>query len=36
MDAMSSGDEYDAEHISTYILEYICDGIQSHPSTNGR
>ena len=36
MYVMSSGDEYDAEPISTEMLEYICDGSQSHPSINRR
>ena len=31
---MSSGDESDAEPMSTDILEDIRDGIQSHPSIN--
>ena len=33
---MSSGDESDAEPMSTYILEHICDGIQSHMIINRR
>ena len=36
MDAMSSGDESDAEPMPTDMLEYICDGSQSHPSINRR
>ena len=36
MNTMSSGDEFDAEPISTDILEDICDGSQSHPSINRR
>ena len=36
MDVMSSCDEYDAETISTEMLEYIHDGSQPHPSVNGR
>ena len=36
MDAISSGNEYDAEPMSTYILEDICDGNQSHPIINRR
>ena len=31
MDVMDSRYEYDAEPMSTEILEYIHDGIQSHP-----
>ena len=31
MDAMNSGDESDHDLISTDILEYICDRIQTHP-----
>ena len=31
---MSSGDEYDAETMSTYMLEDICDRSQSHPIMN--
>ena len=33
---MSSGDESDAEPMSTYMLEDICDGIKSHTSINRR
>ena len=33
---MSSGDESDAETISTEMLEDIRDGSQSHPSVNRR
>ena len=33
---MSSGDKYDAETMSMYMLEYICYGSQSHPSINRR
>ena len=33
---MSSGDESDAEPMSTYMLEEICDGSRSHPSINRR
>ena len=36
MDAMSSGDEYDAEPMSTDILEDIRDGSQSRPRINRR
>ena len=36
MDAISSGEESDAEPMYTNMLEYINDGIQSHPSTNSR
>ena len=34
MDVMSSGNESDAEPMSTDMLEYICDGSQSNPSIN--
>ena len=34
MYAMSSGDESDAEPMSTYMLEDICDVSQYHPSIN--
>ena len=34
MDAMSSGNESDAEHMSTEMLVDICDCSQSHPSIN--
>ena len=34
MDAMSPGNEYDDEPMSTEMLEDIRDGIQSHPSIN--
>ena len=34
MDAMSSGDESNAEPMSTDMLEYISGGNQSHPSVN--
>ena len=30
MDAINSGDESDHDLISTEMLEYICDGIQTH------
>ena len=33
---MSSGNESDAEPMSTDMLEYIHDGSQSHPSLNSR
>ena len=33
---MSSGDEYDAEPMSTGILEDICDGSQCHLVVNKR
>ena len=33
---MSSGNEYDAEHMYIDILEDICDGSQSHPIINRR
>ena len=36
MDAMDYGDESDHDHISTEMLEDICDGSQSHPSVNRR
>ena len=36
MDMMSSGDESDAEPMSTDMLEDSCDKIQSHPSINRR
>ena len=36
MDAISSGNESDAEPISTDMLEDIRDGSQSHPRINGR
>ena len=36
MDTMSSYDESDAETMSTDMLEYICDGSQSHPIVNRR
>ena len=36
MDVMLSGDDSDAELMSTYMLEDICDGIQYHPSINRR
>ena len=36
MDVMSSVDEYDAEPMSTEILENICDVSQYHPSINRR
>ena len=36
MDAISSGDEYYDEPTSTYMLEYICDGSQSHLSITRR
>ena len=31
---MSSGDDYDAEPISTDMLEDICEGIKSHTILN--
>ena len=34
MDAMSSGNEYDAETMSTNMLEDIRDVSQSHPRVN--
>ena len=34
MDEISSGDESYSEPVSTDMLEYICDGIQSHPIIN--
>ena len=34
MDAISSGDEYDVEPMSTYMLEDIRDGGQSHTIIN--
>ena len=36
MDAMSSGDEYDDEPMSTDMLEDICYGSQYHPRINRR
>ena len=36
MDAMSSGDESDAETMSMDMLEDICDGSQYHPRINRR
>ena len=36
IDAISSGEESDAEPMYTKMLEYIHDGIQSHLSTNSR
>ena len=36
MYAMDYGDETDHDHISTEMLEYINDGIQSHPNINKR
>ena len=36
MDAMSSGDESDAEPMSTDMLEDICYGSKYHPSINRR
>ena len=36
MDAMSSGNESDAEPMSKDVLEDICDGSQSYPSINTR
>ena len=34
MDEISSGDDSNAELISTNMLEDICDGSQSHPRKN--
>ena len=34
MYSISLGDESDAEHMSTDMLEDICDGSKSHPSIN--
>ena len=34
IDVMNSGDESEDEPMSTDMLEYIRDGIQSHPSVN--
>ena len=34
MDAMGSGDGSDDVSMSTEMLEYICDGSQSHPNVN--
>ena len=34
IDAMNTGDESDHDLISTEILEYICDGSQTHPNVN--
>ena len=36
MDAVSSSDDYNAEHMSTNMLEYICDFSQSHMIINRR
>ena len=36
IDEMSSGNESDAEPMSTDMLEEIRDGVQSHPSINRR
>ena len=36
MDQILSGDESDAEPMSTDMLEEICDGSQYHPSINKR
>ena len=36
MDAILSGDEYDAQPISTYILDNIPDSSQSRQSINRR
>ena len=36
MDVMDSGDESDYDTMSTQMLEYICDGIQSHLNVNIR
>ena len=36
MDEMSSVNKYDAKPMFMYMLEDICDGIQSHPSINRR
>ena len=36
MDEISSGNESDAEPMSTEMLEDILDGSQSHPSVNRR
>ena len=36
MDSMSSVNESDAEPMSTYMLEEICDGVQSYPMINRR
>ena len=36
MDVIYSGDDSDAEPMSMDMLEYIPDGVQSHPSVNRR
>ena len=36
MENMNSGDESDHDLISTEMLEYICDGSQTHPNVNRR
>ena len=36
MDVMDSGDESDYDTMSTQMLEYICNGIQSHLNVNTR
>ena len=36
MDVMDSGDDLDDEPMSTKMLEYICDGSQSHLNYNRR
>ena len=36
IDAINSGDESDHDLISAEMLEYICDGSQTHPNVNRR
>ena len=34
MENLNSGDESDHDLISTEMLQYICDGSQTHPNIN--
>ena len=36
MDMMDSGNKSDHDPIPTEMVEYICDGSQSHPNVNRR
>ena len=36
MENLNSGDESDHDHISTEMLQDICDGSQTHPNVNRR
>ena len=36
MENINSGDESDHDIISTKMLEYICDGSQTHPNVSRR